>query len=193
MDIEVQKIETLYRKDFSNFIDTMENLSLNKTGGTNLVHSKILAYDFDKIKGYLYRTSPIPTSADALYFNNTIAFIEFKDGIKVEGKNNNKYIKNCEESAKDSMMAHRLFMSFCSTNHINNSAIKTLFIVVINSSTSASRAYANALAKRTNLETSIKKRLKNKFTGKDLFGNDTFYSDIDVWNDINFDIKLAQI
>ena len=193
MDTEVQKIEALYRKEFLSFIDTMENLSLNKTGRTNLVHSQIKAYDFDKIKGYLYPVGPAPTSADALYFNKFIAFIEFKDGIKTGGANNPRYIRNCEDSARDSMMAHKLFMSFCSTKHINFSVIKTLFIVVINSSTHASRAYGAALAKRTELDTDIKNRLKDKFTGKDLLGSDTFYSDVDVWNDINFDVKIAAI
>lgn len=195
MDLEVQKIESLYNQKFSAFIQPMHELSRNSEDNVELVQSNVNGYNFDSIKNSLYTTAPTPTSVDALYFNKVIAFIEFKSGLKPKGKSNSEYKKNCEDSARDSIMAHRFFMSLHPEQTINISAIKTLFVVVINSSAKgkASAAYANALAGRSDLETNFKQRLKRKFTGKDFLGQDTFYSDVDVWNDINFDVKIAQI
>ncbi len=193
MDIEIQKIENLYRKFFSNYIDSLKNLSFDTANNIPLVQSMAQAYNFDKIKIDLYQKHQ-PTSADALYFNNKIAFIEFKAGFKPKGKNNSKYKKNCKNSANDSIKIHNEFLKNNPIN-VNYSMIKTIFIVVINSSKNGkpSSAYAQTLASSAKLEANLKIELEKKFSEKYIANKDTVYSEVDVWNDVNFDTKLSKI
>ncbi|MCL2861826.1 MAG: hypothetical protein FWE22_05400 [Firmicutes bacterium] len=187
MHSEVKKIYNFFQQDFLP-LETFRVLSYDKANKINWIQNTEKAFDFDKIKNTLYNVSPLPTSVDALFFGNCIAFIEFKNSTdKIKSK--------CRDKARDSIMIYRFYLQSCNLTGVNQKDIKTKFIVVINSGSfgKPSAAYSAALSKSAGIENSLLRELKNKFTGKNFLKEDTYYTEVDVWNDIDFDRKLLSI
>ena len=191
MDAAVQKIFMIYKSNFPQ--QTMKCLSRDTANGIDLVFDTTPAFDFDSITKQLHRRGLLdkdekPKSVDALYMNNKVCFIEFKRGIKPGGNNNDKYLQNAIESAQDSYLTHEKFLSI--NGGISPSTAHNFFVLVINSSAggSPSQAYASALSARANLPDSIKTHLTANLLSP--FENGARFTSVDVWNDVNFGIKL---
>lgn len=191
MNAAVQKIFQIYNSNFQQ--QTMKRLSRDTANGIDLVSDTTPAFDFDSITRQLHQRElldkdEIPKSVDALYINNKVCFIEFKRGIKPGGSNNDKYLQNAIESAQDSYLTHEKFLSI--NGEISPTIAHNFFVLVINSSAggSPSQAYASALAARANLSDSIKPHLTASLLSP--FENGARFTSVDVWNDVNFGIKL---
>lgn len=194
MDTVTQKIFDAYKLCFNR--QPMNVLSKDKANKENLVDDETLAFNYDGITKKLFRNGffaggNLPKSVDSLYINNKVCFIEFKNGLKPNGINNDRYCSNAIESAQDSLQTHSRYLTLNSTATVKDSI--NMFVLVINSGARGrpSVAYGVALAKRADLHNDLKTKLSSSLLKP--FKDGLSYSKVDVWNDKNFSILLQKM
>lgn len=171
-----------------------------------LVSNTKKAFSFDEITlAYVERPST-PCSADSLYFTKSVNFIEFKRAIpQCFDDSGNVVIKHFEifnnlklKAVESVSTLNNIIIPSC-PKKIDVTEITTKYVVVIDSTSFASVALANAYAemvssatapvtKQSSLEQSLQ-----RFKAKDKYGHKIYYDDVLIWNDVVFDAKISTL
>ena len=182
-----------------NYTDTLSNLSNNEQ-----IKSAQIAYDYDKIKGAIYREQCL--SADALLIKNNINLIEFKTGFDSPDDTLSEQIK--KENLKLSIRVktyeslHLLQTSIIEETKPNDQLapnIKTVFCAVIdtNEPAVADETYVDILSdeggnrENKSFKAKIIENILSFYRKETDRHKKLFYDDAFVLYDYEFDSKVS--
>lgn len=173
-----------YKSNFSTYIDTFENCSLDDSDPENkfyLSHSKVLCFNFDHIKDHIFEYVAC-CSMDSLYFdapNNDLYFIEFK----------NTKLKTCKknfiDSSKCGYILNRYISTFCKDVDIRNINLHSILVIPEDKN---NRLIANlkAAAGTPELVTPFK-IISDNIVGSNFMGENVYFKDFKIYSAEEFD------
>lgn len=92
MVMTVNEVAELIEKDYEQSKDTIKNSSYDEKNGEFLCDSSRIVFNYDMIIEKIYMGKDRPQSPDAIYIDNKINFIEFKNAAI---KNSEKKLQIC--------------------------------------------------------------------------------------------------
>lgn len=175
MNQGISKIYIFFAIKYSDTIDSFMNISLNSVDGTSFVAATETAYNFDRIVRKYYNDPPY--SIDAIYLNDKIYLIEFKDSSIEERKDKLKRILKVK-LCSSLLLLQNLISEKCSSNIKN---IKIHYLVVLNSNKNPKMTRAAALMNISHINNGLLSSYECKVNGVRVYCDKCI-----ICNELNF-------
>ena len=168
---------------------TYADLSKNSSGSSLVSFTLKEAYCFDELVNNLFVICP--HSVDALLLRNNLYFIEFKSVANVTNRKEKENIKqNLELKLTDSALI--FYKELCEPLSLNLTSFKRIAIIVVDYRIFPVSAMSGVLTSLSGGASAANITVSNfrYYASPDKNGEYVFYHDVQIWNNINFQIQI---
>lgn len=196
-------------KEIKGYLESTYNVSdvyrtFHEIARNSKIESTLQCYDYDKIKDSIIKNKC--SSADGLYLQRFIYFIEFKTGFAVEktDANTRTHKENLQlrikiKAYESLALFEKIILPEIGDGKLADNVQKK-YIAVIDSLEAPMDAYEDILQEASGYTISNKEQLKKLYTDSLLNyrksannGKYVFYDGIEVWYDFEFDNKIKKV